>query len=650
MESQVLKAYKTLQKKAVEELAKENFLDVIHVQVGSATCENAAGANEIAEEFLKHIKAAGREADIKLKRVGCTGRCSLEPIVSVFRPKESWVVYQKVKREDVHAIFMEHILGGKPLKQQLLSISEKKMGEFTCPTEIKNISSIQKGLASCPMTHSFFESYGDIPFFSAQCRIALRNLGIIDPENIYEYICQMGFYSLFTILEKNDPVWALNEITKSNLRGRGGAGFPTGLKWSFAIKNEEKERYMICNADEGDPGAFMDRSMLESDPFSIIEGMIIGGHTIGAKRGFFYIRAEYPLAVERVKKAIDKCYQHGLLGKNILGSNFDYDLEIKLGAGAFVCGEETALIHSIEGERGQPRIRPPYPAAKGLWGKPTIINNVETISNLPAIFAFGAKSFATIGTQKSGGTKVFAVSGKVKHTGLVEIPMGRTLKEIVFDICGGVPDNKKLKAIQTGGPAGGCIPAEFLDNKVDYEEFKKLGSIMGSGGLIVLDEDDCMVNVAKFFISFSVNESCGKCTPCREGLTRMLEILERITDGKAVMEDLVKLKRLAHLIQNTSLCGLGKAAPNPVLSTLKYFMPEYEAHIKEKRCPSKSCMGLVRYDIDPEKCVGCTMCARNCPVNAIRGNRKETHVIDQNICIKCGKCLEVCRFSAVKRL
>jgi len=636
---EVLNAYNDLKNKAQAEFAKEKFFENIQIQVGSATCENAAGADMVADEFSKHIKASRRE-DITLRRVGCTGRCSLEPIVSIFKPKEKLITYQKVTREAAHEIFMQHVLDGKVVDKYLL---------YTAQNQKKPKTEAQKLLSAHPYTQNFFEIYGDIPFYAEQSRIALRNSGLINPENVYEYINHMGFQALAVVLENNDPNWVIEEISKSNLRGRGGAGFPTGKKWGFAIKNEEKERYVICNADEGDPGAFMDRSMLESDPFSVIEGLMIAGFAIGAQKGFFYIRAEYPLAVKRVANAIDICRKHGILGKNILMSGYDFDIEIKLGAGAFVCGEETALIHSIEGERGQPRIRPPFPAVSGLWQKPTIINNVETLANVPVVISFGSQNFSRIGTAKSGGTKAFAITGKVNRTGLVEVPMGTTLREIIYDICGGIPDGKKLKAIQTGGPAGGCIPASLIDTKVDYDNLQAIGSIMGSGGMIVLDEDDCMVNFAKFFITFSQSESCGKCVPCREGTMRMLEILERITGGSGTYEDLENLRRLALLVQKSSLCGLGRAAPNPVLSTLQYFYDEYEAHVKDKTCQAKTCTALICYQIDEKKCVGCTMCARNCPVGAISGERKKVHHIDQNLCIKCGKCLEVCRFGAVTR-
>ena len=609
------------------------------IQVGSATCEDAAGAKVVAEEFKKHIRSSRRN-DIVLREVGCTGRCSLEPIVSVFIPNQPMTVYQEVDAKGVHEIFMDHIMGGKVVAKYLLN---------TC-AEKENKNPAQQALEKQPITHEFFEVYGDVPFYCSQTRIALRNVGLIEPLNLYEYVHNQGFSSLATVLANGGPQWVIEEVTKSNLRGRGGAGFPTGKKWGFVVANKEKERYMICNADEGDPGAFMDRSMLESDPFSVVEGMIIAAYAIEAQKGFFYIRAEYPLAVQRIQKAIDVCKENNLLGKNILGSGFDLDLEIRLGAGAFVCGEETALIHSIEGERGQPRLRPPFPAQKGLWGKPTIINNVETLANLPAVIEMGGENFSKIGSSKSGGTKVFAVTGKVKNTGLVEVPMGTTLREIIFDICGGILNDKKFKAVQTGGPAGGCIPESLIDTPVDYENLHQIGSIMGSGGMIVLDEDDCMVDIARFFMTFNQEESCGKCTPCREGTTRMLEILDKIVKGKAELEDLNKLERLGHLMQKASLCGLGKSASNPILSTLRYFKEEYIDHVVNKTCPAKKCTALIQFEIIADKCIGCTMCARKCPALCITGERRKVHKIDQSRCIKCGNCYEVCRFGAVKKI
>ncbi len=698
----------------------------IRVQIGSATCENAAGAGDVFDEFRKHIAASGR-TDIALRRVGCTGRCSCEPIVNVLIPGLMPTKYQRVDRDKVHRIFTGHIVDGQPQYdlmldagggtqvyeflvcgaprcrtvggkdyRQLLQEKLRAAGveehharvlpanclglcrEGTAGTavhvlvrpnkivyrvrteadldEIIRVHVLEHRIVRrlCVEERSiaqrFFDQYGDVSFFNRQTRIALRNSGLIDPESLEEYVQAGGYAALAQVLDGGDPQAVIREVTASKLRGRGGGGYPTGRKWADAASQPGDVKYIICNADEGDPGAFMDRSMLEGDPFSVIEGMTIGGFAIGAHRGFFYVRAEYPLAVKRIENGIDLARQRGLLGRNILGSGFDFDLEIRLGAGAFVCGEETALIHSIEGERGQPRVRPPYPTQAGLWGRPTVINNVETFANVPVVLQYGASWFSQIGTPQSGGTKVFALAGKVQHTGLVEIPMGATLREIVFDIGGGVPNGKTLKAVQTGGPAGGCIPANALDTPVDFDSLLALGSIMGSGGMIIMDEDDCMVDIAKFFLAFSQNESCGKCTPCREGTTRMLEILERITTGKAVPEDLAKLERLAMLVKNTSLCGLGRAAPNPVLSTLRFFREEYDAHVLEKRCPAKRCVSLIHYEIDSETCVGCMACARNCPVTCITGERRKPHQIDPVRCVKCGRCFEVCRFNAVKRI
>ena len=577
--------------------------------------------------FEEAIAASSLEEDEVIVFSGnCLGFShdnTVENATRVFiRPDK--VLYRVSSREEVEKIVESHLVGGKVVEE--LCVDDE------------------------PVSQGFFDLYGDVTFFRRQSRIALRNAGLVNPESIEDYIHFKGFNALGKVLEQGDPEAVVNEITNSNLRGRGGGGFPTGLKWKFARNNEEKIRYIICNADEGDPGAFMDRSMLESDPYSIVEGMIIGGFAIGAQQGFFYIRAEYPLAIRRIENAIAKCREYGLLGENILGSGFNFDLQIRLGAGAFVCGEETALIRSIEGERGQPRIRPPFPAVKGLWGKPTIINNVETFANVSAILLYGSEWFKNIGTEKSGGTKVFALAGKVCHTGLVEVPMGTTLRDVVFGIGGGVANGKELKAVQTGGPAGGLIPASDCDTPVDYDTLAKMGSIMGSGGMIVLDETDCIVDVAKFFMSFCQDESCGKCTPCREGTKRMLEILERITHGKGVPEDIDNLERLATLVQRSSLCGLGRAAPNPVLSTIKHFRAEYEAHVVDKTCPAKKCTALIRYEVDAEKCVGCTMCARRCPADCISGERKQVHVIDQDKCIKCGQCFESCRFDAIKKL
>jgi len=722
----VLKRCEALRDRADQIRRGEGREQKIVIQVGSATCEHAAGARDVLDEFRKHIAASGRE-DIVLHQTGCTGRCSREPIVGIFVPGQMPIKYQDVDRQRVHEIFTSHVLGGQPvlsyvldgpvetihrtevlycasercgwdertdcgqaleakLRRRGISADEIRVAQTTC---FGACSSAQVGLCSHLLVRpdkvlyrvendadldeiverhlvggqvverlvvpgktvgrKFFEIYGDVAFFNRQTRVVLRHNGVIDPSSIAEYFHYRGFQALATVLSKGDPKWVVDQVTGAKLRGRGGGGYPTGQKWAMGAAAEDKTRYLICNADEGDPGAFMDRSMLESDPLNVIEGMIIGGFAIGAHQGYFYVRAEYPLAIERIETAIAQCREWGLLGKDILGSGFDFDLEIRLGAGAFVCGEETALIHSIEGERGQPRIRPPYPTEHGLWGKPTVINNVETFANVAAVINYGADWFAQIGTEKSGGTKVFALAGKVRHTGLVEVPMGTTLREVVFDIGGGVAGPHELKAIQTGGPAGGCIPAKWLDTEVDFDTLTQAGSIMGSGGMIVLDETDCMVDIAQYFIAFSQDESCGKCTPCREGTTRMLEILNRITSGQGTEQDLDRLERLARLVKRASLCGLGRAAPNPVLSTLAHFRDEYLAHVREKRCPARKCKALVRYEIDPEKCVGCTACARNCPVECIVGNRKEPHVIDQARCIKCGRCFEVCRFDAVRR-
>ncbi|MHB9028587.1 MAG: NADH-ubiquinone oxidoreductase-F iron-sulfur binding region domain-containing protein [Candidatus Latescibacterota bacterium] len=581
---------------------------------------------DLSAHWEEKLLAAGGDASrVSLIPANCFGLCPAgergNTANILVQPGD--ILYRVESEADLDEIIRSHFVGGKVVDR------------LRSPEE--------------PLGRRFFDLYGDISFFNRQSRVALRNSGVIDPESIDEYIHYRGFEALTLALEKGDPEWVIGEVNAAKLRGRGGGGYPTGQKWTFIRQSPEPVRYIICNADEGDPGAFMDRSMLESDPFSVMEGMIIGGFTVGARQGFVYVRAEYPMAIRRIEHALRECRKRGFLGENILGSGYDFDIEVRLGAGAFVCGEETALIQSIEGTRGQPRVRPPYPTERGLWGKPTVINNVETFANVPAVLLYGGGWFASIGTEKSGGTKVFALSGKVRHTGLVEVPMGTTLREVVFDIGGGVQKGKQLKAIQTGGPAGGCIPEQWLDTVVDYESLTKAGSIMGSGGMIVLDQDDCMVDVAKFFMTFSQDESCGKCTPCREGTTRMLEILNRITTGKGVPEDLDKLERLGTLMRRTSLCGLGRAAPNPILSTLRHYRAEYEAHVVEKRCPARKCTALIHYEIDPEKCVGCTLCARNCPVQCISGVRRETHVIDQSRCIKCGKCFEVCRFNAVKR-
>ncbi len=726
MSSAITQQFEALAQKADSILKQRSGKKEIRIQVGSATCENAAGSLDVLDEFRKHIAASGR-TDVVLHQTGCTGRCSREPIVGVFVPGRMPVKYERVDRALVHDIFTQHVLQGSPVLSRVLDGPVEKIVEreiMVCGSARCNwtgqsglMPSLERKLqeaglgsdkisvrtASCfgacsesevgknsfllvrpdkvlyriqteedideivnshlvggkevdrlkvagkTVGRKFFELYGDVAFFNRQSRVALRHNGVLDPDSIEEYFHYRGFQAIAKVLEKNNPQSVVQEMIKSKLRGRGGGGFATGQKWQMGLNAADPVRYLVCNADEGDPGAFMDRSMLESDPFNVIEGMMIGGFAIGAHQGFVYIRAEYPMAIKRIQNAINRCREWGLLGKNILNSGYDFDLEIRLGAGAFVCGEETALIHSIEGERGQPRVRPPYPTQSGLWGKPTVINNVETFANVPAVIIYGAEWFARMGTEKSGGTKVFALAGKIQHTGLVEVPMGTTLREVVYEIGGGVSGGKQLKAIQTGGPAGGCIPSKWIDIPIDYDTLTKAGSIMGSGGMIILDEDDCMVDIAKFFMTFSQDESCGKCTPCREGTTRMLEILERISAGNGTLEDLDKLKRLGGLMKKASLCGLGRAAPNPVLSTLEHYREEYEAHVVERRCPAHRCAALVQYEVNEDKCVGCTACARNCPVNCITGERKQPHVIDQLRCIKCGRCFEVCRFKAIDR-
>lgn len=581
------------------------------------------------ETVLKKIMAEKGliPQSVRVFHAGCMGLCSKENLGSqrvmmVFPEK---TIYRFETEEQLAEIVEAHFVSQKPAKK------------YEVHTDF--------------ITEHFFDSYGDVAFFNKQTRLTLRNSGLTDPESLQDYVLNKGFEALAKALDRNDPSFVINEISRSGLRGRGGGGFPTGAKWKNAVSyTEDPIKYVVCNADEGDPGAFMDRSALEGDPFIIIEGMTLGAFAIGAQKGFVYLRAEYPLAIERLQKAIDVAHEHNLLGKNIMGSDFNFDIEIRLGAGAFVCGEETALMYSIEGKRGQPRIRPPYPTQSGLWGHPTVINNVETWANVPTIMLYGADWFASMGTEKSKGTKVFALAGKVQNTGLVEVPMGTTLREIIFDIGGGLAPGRTLKAVQTGGPSGGCIPVDKIDTPVDYDNLAQIGSIMGSGGMIVLDDDDCMVATAKFFLEFTQSESCGKCVPCREGTLRMLEILERITAGKGEMADIDKLERLGKLIQKTSLCGLGQTAPNPVLSALKNFREEFEIHIKDKRCPSHKCAQLIRYEISAEKCVGCTLCARRCPVSCISGKARQPHEIDQAKCIKCGECYNACKFAAISKL
>ena len=588
-----------------------------HVLVCGGTGCSSSGSAELIKRFEEQIAKNGLDREVKVVRTGCFGLCEAGPVVIVY-PEGTF--YSRIRPEDVDEIVSEHLLKGRVV--QHLVYKEKADEEQHVTLD-------------------------NIDFYRPQMRLALRNCGVIDPENIDEYIAFDGYKALAKVLTEMTPEQVIQTVLDSGLRGRGGAGFPTGKKWQFAAASKADQKYMVCNADEGDPGAFMDRSVLEGDPHSVLEAMAIGGYAIGASEGYIYVRAEYPIAVKRLEIAINQAREYGLLGKNIFGSGFDFDIFIRLGAGAFVCGEETALMHSIEGGRGEPKPKPPFPAVRGLFDKPTNINNVETLANIPQIILKGSEWFASIGTEKSKGTKVFALGGKVNNTGLVEIPMGTTLREIVEEIGGDIPKGKKFKAAQTGGPSGGCIPAEHFDVPIDYDNLIAIGSMMGSGGLIVMDEDTCMVDIAKFFLEFTVDESCGKCTPCRVGTRRMLEILEKITKGQGTMEDLDRLEELAEHLKSGSLCALGQTAPNPVLSTLRYFRDEYIAHIVDKKCPAGVCKDLLQYRIDADKCRGCTLCARTCPNEAIEGKVREPHVINQDKCVKCGACMEKCRFGAI---
>ena len=588
-----------------------------HVLVCGGTGCTSSGSQRIRDRLEKEIAANGLSEEVGVVKTGCFGLCALGPIMIVY-PEGTF--YSMVQEDDIPEIVSEHLLKGRVVTRLLYDETTKT--DKIIPLNETN-------------------------FYKKQHRVALRNCGVINPENIEEYIGTGGYEALGIVLTEKTPEDVIQILLDSGLRGRGGAGFPTGLKWKFAAANEADQKYVCCNADEGDPGAFMDRSILEGDPHAVLEAMAIAGYAIGASQGYIYVRAEYPIAVKRLEIAINQAREYGLLGKNIFDSGFDFDIELRLGAGAFVCGEETALMTSIEGNRGEPRPRPPFPALKGLFQKPTILNNVETFANIPQIIVNGPEWFASMGTENSKGTKVFALGGKIHNTGLVEVPMGTTLREIVEEIGGGIPNGKKFKAAQTGGPSGECIPAEHLDVPIDYDNLKKIGSMMGSGGLIIMDEDTCMVDIAKFFLEFTVDESCGKCTPCRIGTRRMLEILEKITKGQATMEDLDKLEELCYHLQSSSLCALGQTAPNPVLSTLRYFRDEYIAHIVDKKCPAGVCKDLLQYKIDPDKCKGCTLCARTCPADAIIGSVREVHMIDSEKCLKCGACIEKCRFGAI---
>ena len=590
-----------------------------HVLVCAGTGCHSSGCSAVEKAIEQRVQEQGLGDEVKILRTGCFGFCKMGPIVMVY-PEGAF--YCHVKEDDAPVIVDEHLLKGRLVERLLY-------------TDVHN-----------PKPTTIFQ---DIGFYKKQHRVALANCGAIDPENIEEYIGLDGYQALAKALTTMTPAEVILEVKNSGLRGRGGGGFSTGLKWQFAAQAPSKVKYVVCNADEGDPGAFMDRSILEGDPHSVIEAMALAGYAIGANTGYVYVRAEYPIAISRLSIAIKQARELGILGKGIFGSDFDFDVSIRLGAGAFVCGEETALIASIEGRRGMPKPRPPYPAVRGLWDKPTLINNVETFANIPLILRKGADWFASQGTEKSKGTKVFALAGNINNTGLVEVPMGTTLREIVYDIGGGIPGEKAFKACQTGGPSGGCLPADYLDTPVDYDSLTAVGSMMGSGGLIVMDEDTCMVDVARFFLEFTQEESCGKCVPCREGTKRMLEILEGITAGHGTDGDIELLEDLSETIKGASLCGLGQTAPNPVLATLRFFRDEYEAHIKDKQCPAGICQALLSYDIIAEKCKGCTLCKKACPVDAIKGAVKEVHVIDQAVCIKCGACVAKCPFKAIVR-
>ncbi|KUO50018.1 MAG: NADH dehydrogenase [Desulfitibacter sp. BRH_c19] len=610
----------SLNEKRIELKKEQGIVNKPKVIVGMGTCGIAAGANKVYDVFKKEITKKG--LDVDLTYTSCLGVCYCEVNVEIQLPDGSKVIYGDITEELVPSLVEEHLEKGQVVKEKAVAQTGSKVVEGV--PEINTLD-----------------------FYSKQKRGVLKNCGQMNPDSIDEYIANDGYIGLESVLSGMSQETAIEEVKTSGLRGRGGGGFPTGLKWQFTFKAEGDKKYVVCNADEGDPGAFMDRSVLEGDPHALIEGMLICGYAVGASEGYVYVRAEYPLAIKRLTNAIKKAEEYNLLGKNIMGTDFNFELHIKAGAGAFVCGEETALLASIEGERGMPRVRPPFPAVKGLWGKPTNINNVESYANVPQIFRIGGSEYAKVGTEKSKGTKVFAITGKVNRTGLAEVPMGIKLRDIIFGIAGGIQDDKEFKAVQIGGPSGGCIPTKLLDLPVDYDSLVEVGAMMGSGGLVVMDENTCMVDLARFFLNFTQKESCGKCTPCREGTKRMLEILIKITEGQGKPEDIETLKRLGKNIKSTALCGLGQTAPNPVLSTLRYFEDEYWAHINDKKCPAGVCKKLITYGINEELCNGCTLCARNCPVDAITGEKKETHYIDPDKCTRCGVCITKCKKGAI---